>query len=294
MPAIGSVFGSEDLRPPGQQRRHPGPPRHQKLHRHRPQARQERHGRPARPHARQALAAASTGILPVTTEQNPRCLSPHVNGLNVYAWRADYLLRDDPAAAHPVAVHLLRRRPERRVRDDPEDLQPLLHDQRRTRDPGGRRRRRHRRGGRPPRRLLPLHPGRETEAHLLLRRRVRVQARVGHAAADRERHRADGVRCRRAQAGHRRPGDAVHQRQARRERPDGAHRPRPLHRLRGHGHRPGQRHARRPQLRGQVTLRIHRHGQEVIFDINPHPSDEHEQNLHEHAHQALAGHAITA
>ena len=32
----------------------------------------------------------------------------------------------------------------------------------------------------------------------------------------------------------------------------------------------------------------------VVFDINPHPSDEHEQNLHEHAHQALAGHAITA
>ena len=57
---------AEDLRPPGQRRRHPGPPRHQKLHRHRPQARQERHGRPARPHARQALATASTGILPVT------------------------------------------------------------------------------------------------------------------------------------------------------------------------------------------------------------------------------------
>jgi arylsulfatase len=32
----------------------------------------------------------------------------------------------------------------------------------------------------------------------------------------------------------------------------------------------------------------------VVFDINPHPSGEHEQNLHEHAHQALAGHAITA
>ena len=58
---------AEDLRPPGQRRRHPGPPRHPQLHRHRPQARQERHGRPARPHARQALAATGTGILPVTT-----------------------------------------------------------------------------------------------------------------------------------------------------------------------------------------------------------------------------------
>jgi hypothetical protein len=57
---------AEDLRPPGQRRRHPGPPRHQKLHRHRPQARQERHGRLARPHARQALATARSSIPPVT------------------------------------------------------------------------------------------------------------------------------------------------------------------------------------------------------------------------------------
>ena len=32
----------------------------------------------------------------------------------------------------------------------------------------------------------------------------------------------------------------------------------------------------------------------VVFDVNPHPSAEHEQELHEHAHQALAGHAINA
>ena len=32
----------------------------------------------------------------------------------------------------------------------------------------------------------------------------------------------------------------------------------------------------------------------VVFDVNPHPDDEHEQELHEHAHQALAGHAINA
>ena len=32
----------------------------------------------------------------------------------------------------------------------------------------------------------------------------------------------------------------------------------------------------------------------VVFDVNPHLSDEHEQELHEHAQQALAGHAINA
>ena len=66
---------AEDLRPPGQRRRHPGPPRHPQLHRHRPQARKERHGRPARAHARQALATPGTGILPVTPA-NPRHPSP--------------------------------------------------------------------------------------------------------------------------------------------------------------------------------------------------------------------------
>jgi arylsulfatase A-like enzyme len=32
----------------------------------------------------------------------------------------------------------------------------------------------------------------------------------------------------------------------------------------------------------------------VVFDVNPHPSDEHEQELHQHARQALAAHAINA
>jgi hypothetical protein len=60
---------AEDLRPPGQRRRHPGPPRHQKLHRHRPQARPQHHGRPAPAHDRHPLAAASPGIPPVTTDK---------------------------------------------------------------------------------------------------------------------------------------------------------------------------------------------------------------------------------
>jgi Transposase IS66 family len=63
------------VRPPGQRRHHPGPPGHPQLHRHCPQARQERHRRPARPHARQALATASTSVPAVTTDQKPR--HPH-------------------------------------------------------------------------------------------------------------------------------------------------------------------------------------------------------------------------
>ena len=42
------------------------------------------HGRPARPHARQALATARAGILPVTGNRNPRYPSPRVHGLIVY------------------------------------------------------------------------------------------------------------------------------------------------------------------------------------------------------------------
>ena len=51
--------------------------------------------------------AASTGILPVTTEQNPRCLSPHVNGLNVYVlgWQvADHLQADLALDALEMAI----------------------------------------------------------------------------------------------------------------------------------------------------------------------------------------------
>ena len=39
-----SVYPAEDLRPPGQRCRHPGPSRYPQLHRHRSQARQEYHG----------------------------------------------------------------------------------------------------------------------------------------------------------------------------------------------------------------------------------------------------------
>ena len=59
-------------------RRHPGPPRHPRLYRHHPQARPQHHGRPARPHARQALATARTRTLPVTgvnrATRHPACM----------------------------------------------------------------------------------------------------------------------------------------------------------------------------------------------------------------------------
>jgi arylsulfatase len=32
----------------------------------------------------------------------------------------------------------------------------------------------------------------------------------------------------------------------------------------------------------------------VVFDVNPHLTGAHEEELHEHLHQALAGHAINA
>ena len=92
---------AEDLRPPGQRRRHPGPARHPQLHRHRPQARQERHGRPARPHARQALATARAGILPVTGNRNPRYPSPRVHGLIVYDERLAHAAWRSLAARYP-------------------------------------------------------------------------------------------------------------------------------------------------------------------------------------------------
>ena len=101
------------------------------------------------------------------------------------ARRADRILRDAAADPDAVAVHLLRRRPERGLGDDPADLQPLLHDQRRPRDPRRRRRGSDRGRGRPPGRLLALRAGRQAQAHLLVPGRSRVQAGVGRAAADR-------------------------------------------------------------------------------------------------------------
>jgi hypothetical protein len=51
---------AENIRPPHQRRRHPGPPRHQKLHRHRTQTRPRHPHRPAQHLHRRPLAATRT------------------------------------------------------------------------------------------------------------------------------------------------------------------------------------------------------------------------------------------
>ena len=67
-----------------------------------------------------------------------------------------------------------------------------------------------------------------------------------------------------------------------------------LLRLRRHGHRPRQRHACRPSYADKSPFAFTGTVKKVVFDVNPHLDDEHEQELHEHAHQALAAHAINA
>ncbi len=75
---------AEDLRPPGQRRHYPGPPRHPRLHRHRPQARQERFSLfcatscSAPPGNRQHRRS------PRKAQPNPNHRSPGVHGVNVY------------------------------------------------------------------------------------------------------------------------------------------------------------------------------------------------------------------
>ena len=87
---------------------------------------------------------------------------------------------------------------------------------------------------------------------------------------------------------------ALRQRPQGRRGADGAHRPGPLLGLRGHGHRPRQRPAGRPQLRRQLAVRVHRHDPRGHLRPRAAPTDDDEQELHEHAQQALAAHAIHA
>ncbi len=155
------------------------------------------------------------------------------------------VLRD--AAADPGAdqVRVPGRRAERDVGDDPADLQPLVLDQRRPRRARGWRRGCDRRRGRPPRWLHPLRQGRQAHAHLLDDGRVRLQAGRRGEPADRRGDGPHGVRGGRSEAGDRRRGDPVHRRPTGRQGTDGPHRAHPLLRLRGDGHRPGQRWRRR-------------------------------------------------
>ncbi len=72
----------------------------------------------------------------------------------------------------------------------------------------------------------------------------------------------DGVRRRLGTNGHRRRGHPFHRRPPGGQGQDGAHRPDPLLRLRGDGHRPRQRWRRRPLLRGPQAVRLHRQDRE--------------------------------
>ena len=123
---------------------------------------------------------------------------------------------------------------------------------------------------------------------------LEFRAGIRHAAADRERQRADGVRRRRAQAGHRRRGDPLRQRRAGRQRPHGAHRSRPLHRLRRHGHRPRQRPAVDRSYATSHRSRSPAQSRRSSSTSTHTSTTQHEQDLHEHAQQTLAGHAINA
>ena len=115
-----------------------------------------------------------------------------------------------PPIPEDTTIRVPRRRAERDVRHDPEDLQPLLHDQRRPRRTTRRRGGSHRRRGRPPRRVHALRQGRQAHPHLLDDGRVHLQAGRRGGSPDGRRDRADGVRGRRGHAGDRRRGDAVH------------------------------------------------------------------------------------
>ena len=96
---------------------------------------------------------------------------------------------------------------------------------------------RHRRGKRSSRRVHALCHGRQAHSHVFDDGCVLLQASGRRGPALRRRERSDGVRSRRSQAGDRRRGDPVHQRQTCRQGAHGTHRTDPLLGLRRHGHR---------------------------------------------------------
>ena len=187
------------------------------------------------------------------------------------ARRTDLLLRHGAADPGGVDVRFPRRHPEHLERDDPADLQPFVHDQRRPGDSRGRRGRRDRRGGRPSRRLRALRPGREAQAHysmlgvLKYTQAAEPPLPTGEVSVEMV-FAADAPKP--ATGGE---VDAGRERRAGRHRADGAHRARPLLGLLRHGHRPRQRPGRRPQLRGQGAVRLHRRDQARHLRRRPGP-----------------------
>ena len=105
-----------------------------------------------------------------------------------------------PPIPDEATLRVPRRRPERDAGHDPADLQPLVHDHRRSRRARGRRRGRDRRRGRPPRRVHAVREGRQAHPHLLDDGRAHLQAGRRGGPPDRRGDRPDGVRGRRSQA----------------------------------------------------------------------------------------------
>ena len=201
------------------------------------------------------------------------------------------------AAAAPGGrqVRVPRRRAERPVGDDPADLQPLVHDQRRPGDPAGRRRGGDRRRGRPPGRLLAVRRRRQADAHLLDDGRLRLPPAGRGAAARGRGDRAHGVRRRRGQAGHRRRGDAVHRRPAGRRGAAWITRSRSASlATRAWTSAATTAASSTSATRSRKPFAFTGTIKKVVFDINPHPSAEDEHELHTDVHHGHTAHALTA
>ena len=121
--------------------------------------------------------------------------------------RALDLLRYAASDRRSDTFRVPRRRAERAFRHDPEDLQPLLLDQRRPGRSGGRRRRCDRRRGRSPRRLHALRQGRQADPYLFDDGRVRLHPGRRRGPPVRRSHGAHGVRGGQRDTGDRRRRD---------------------------------------------------------------------------------------
>ena len=150
-----------------------------------------------------------------------------------------------------------------------------------------------RRGGRDGRLLALGRRGRPAASQLLDDGRRAVRAGLDRANPDRGRHRPHAVRLRPAGTLGRRNRLPLRERREDRRRTDRENSRRPLLRLRGHGHRPRQRPARRPCLRAPFTVSLHRTVKKVVFDLKPGTHDE-EKALHEAGAHVAAAHGISA
>ena len=152
-----------------------------------------------------------------------------------------------------------------------------------------------RRSGRDGRLLALGRRERAAAPQLLDDGRRAVPARLDRADPDRGHHRPHAIRRRPAGTLGRRnclPVREQHKDRRRTDREDGG---RPLLRLRRHGRRPRQRLGRRPRLRGQGSVRLHRHREEGR--LRPQagaPGTRTRQALHEAAAHGAAAHGISA